>query len=255
MTKTKNGYKISFLIVLVIVVLSFCICVGSVTAWLRIEYIHRSEGLELGTVKVELWNGSTQVQGTTVKNGEVVSTHATIQIPSSGSTTRELGIKVRNVGTINCLVRAQFNIYYYEYDGDRVTLLLNSTPSTIGDIKYASIDHSNWISKLPNNNVAVGELFYNYQLEPYISTTIDDDGNITSNTITNNAKNIISSLSTVDSEKSRVLYIDITVDAIAYSGNIYKKTEKSGYDKNDVPVEAYPFGTKEQLPAGWTAYK
>ena len=38
MTKTKNGYKISFLIVLTMVVLSFCVCIGSVVAWLKYDY-------------------------------------------------------------------------------------------------------------------------------------------------------------------------------------------------------------------------
>lgn len=255
MTKTKNGYKISFLIVLTIVVLSFCICVGSVAAWLRVDYTRRSEGLELGTVKLELWDGSTQINGTNVSNGEVISTHATLTIPTSANVTRLLGVKVRNVGTISCLVRVQFKIYYKEYDNDEVVVLLNTTAGTTNNINYASIDHSGWIAKLPNSNVAAGELYFNSQLAPYVSTTIDDNGNITNETISNNAKNIISSITTVDSEKTRVLYMDITADAIAFSGNIYKKTEDPNYDTTDVPVEAYPFGLKSELPAGWTAYK
>ena len=275
MTKTKNGYKISFLIVLITVVLSFCICIGSVAAWLRIDYISRSESLELGTVKLALYNGSVEVKGTTVTSGSVTSTHATVAIPASDAVTRNLGIKVRNMGTIDCLVRAQFNIYYYENDGNRVTILLSESAKTVEVnelnghnyyVNYAKIDNSGWILKLPGlpqnpevpssyTTAAFGELFYNSKLSPYKHTVIDDSGNITTETVDNNAKIIISSITTVDSEKSRELYIDITVDAIAYSGNIYKKTEKQGYTSVDVPVEAYPFGSKDKLPSTWTAWR
>lgn len=275
MTKTKNGYKISFLIVLITVVLSFCICVGSVVAWLRVDYIRRSDSLELGTVKLALYNGSTEVKGTTVTNGEVTSTYATVTIPASSGNIRTLGIKVRNMGTIDCLVRARFNIYYYENDGNRSTILLSETAKTIETtdmnghskfVNYASIDNSGWILRLPGlpqnpevpatyTTAAFGELFYNNKISPYIHTVIDDGGNISSETVDNNAKTIISSITTVDSEKDRTLYIDITVDAISYSGNIYRKTENPSFTQVDVPVEAYPFGSKDKLPSNWTAWK
>lgn len=275
MTKTKNGYKISFLIVLITVVLSFCICIGSVVAWLRVDYIRQSDSLELGTVKLALYNGAVEINGTTVSNGVVTSTHATVSIPASSNVTRNLGIKVRNIGTIDCLVRAQFNIYYYEEDGNRSTILLSESAKTIEvedmnghtkNVHYASIDNSGWILRLPGlpenpevpntyTTAAFGELFYNNKVSPYIHTVIDDGGSITTETVDNNAKTIISSITTVDSEKNRVLYIDITVDAIAYSGNIYKKTENQNFTQVDVPVEAYPFGSKDKLPSNWIAWK
>ena len=245
MTKTKNGYKISFLIVLVVVVLSFCICIGSVVAWLKYDYANESTGLQLGSVSLALYNGSTEIVGATETSD--APAHATVTIPVSASTIRELNIKVRNTGTIDCLVRATFNIYYLEADGDRVTLVKN--------VDYTSFDHSDWVANFPETSVAMGYLFYNDKLSPYVKATIDDDGNISTSTVGNNAKTIISSITTTDALKSKILYIDVTVDGIAYGGNIYKKIENNETSASDIPVSAYPFGSKDELPADWNAWR
>ena len=245
MTKTKNGYQISFLIVLIMVVLSFCICVGSVVAWLKYDYSNTSKGLKLGSVTLALYNGSTEIIGASDTEG--VPAHATVEIPESGSTSRTLGIKVRNTGTIDCLVRATFNIYYLEDDGNRVTLVKN--------ISYTSYDHSDWVAKTPEESTAMGYLFYNDKLSPYVKSTIDNNGNISTSTVENNAKTIISSITTTEALKTKKLYIDISVDGIAYSGNIYKKIENNETSASDIPVHAYPFGTKDELPIDWIAWK
>ena len=270
MTNAKKGYKISFLIVLIAVVLSFCICIGSVLAWLRVGYTSSSEGLVLGSVKLELYNGSINIIGTHIEtDNDVNSNHYTIEIPASENATRELGVRVRNVGTIDCLVRATISLYYTENNGDsdgdgvdeirKVPLkLINSSdtiPATTSDgFMGIKISHADWIPKFPNASISVGELYYNEKLQPYMLSSIDDDGVITSSEVTGNAKYIISSITTHESEKSRTLYMDVTVDAIAYSGNIYKKIANDETSPQDIPVMAYPFGEVTYLPEDWDAY-
>ena len=116
------------------------------------------------------------------------------------------------------------------------------------------ISHADWVSKFPNSSISAGELYYNEKLQPYTQSTIDDDGIITSNEITGNAKYIISSITTHESEINRTLYMDVTVDAIAYSGNIYKKIANNQTSSQDIPVMAYPFGEMSSLPVGWDVY-
>jgi len=58
-----------------------------------------------------------------------------------------------------------------------------------------------------------------------------------------------------EAQKDTTIYIDLTVEAVAYAGNIYKKMENNQTTAADIPVHALPFGLKEQLPAAWTAWR
>ncbi|MBE5757938.1 MAG: hypothetical protein E7345_03300 [Clostridiales bacterium] len=251
MTKVKNRYQISFLIVLISVVLSFCVFIGTITAWLMVDYEEHSEGLEIGTVQVKLYNGGTEVQGTKVgNNGEVVSTHATMTIPTNSTSASQMLISMRNTGTIDCIVRVQFNVYYLENDGNRVTVFMSGASSIDPSYPAISMTTTDWVRDLLPG-VSAGELYYNKQLKPYYAWSLDSN-NDGQNETSPQASNQVAIISGINiGSITEQLYIDITVDAVAFSGNIYKKAQAG----ESVPVEAYPFGTPDTLPEDWDAWK
>ena len=101
--------KIPFIIVLITVVLAFCMLVGSVAAWLIKIYNFNSTDNEIGSVEVELFVNGAKVEGRT-ENIEGVDRWVcnTPYEIASGSTIRNLNIKMRNNGTID------------KYEGDAI---------------------------------------------------------------------------------------------------------------------------------------
>jgi len=67
--------------------------------------------------------------------------------------------------------------------------------------------------------------------------------------------NLFNQILLSEAQKDTTIYIDLTVEAVAYAGNIYKKMENNQTTAADIPVHALPFGLKEQLPAAWTAWR
>ena len=108
----------------------------------------------------------------------------------------------------------------------------------------------------PAPNVATGYMYYANKLEPYITRKPDGTtGNIKETTVSANNIKIVDSLTVSSTQVYTEFYIDVTVDAVAYDGNIYKKIENGETGINDIPVYALPFGKKESLPASWEAWK
>ena len=105
-------------------------------------------------------------------------------------------------------------------------------------------------------SVASGYMYYNAKLEPYITrkpnanNTAIEEIEVLANDIS-----IIDSFLVSSSQTNTTFYIDVTVDAVAYDGNIYKKIENGETGVNDIPVQALPFGKKDTLPSSWEAWK
>ena len=80
--------------------------------------------------------------------------------------------------------------------------------------------------------------------------------------VANREISVVDSIVVSSEQSTTKFYVDLTVDAVAYNGNIYKKT--NGLTQNqidnlvgtpDLPVLAYPFGSKDTLPSTWTAWQ
>lgn len=264
--KERKYYK-GFVAVLMIVLLSCCIFIGSVLAWLTDRDIHRSEDIiVIGAVDFDIYNGNTKI--TTIKHESEEAGGVTIVSPTSkpvevlgGSTIRDIDLTIRNTGTVSAIMRITFTIYYLDANGDRCPCILAST-STFDN--HISITNSGWVNDFSNvtdnvegeNTAVAGYSYYNSQIHPYtIRTAHNLTGEITTQNVTAHAVPVITQMLVPESQKNTTYYIEvIEVDGVAYSGNIYQEDiHKDG--EYDVPVQAYPFGHVEDLPIAWTAWR
>ena len=262
----ERKYHKGFIAVLMIVLLSCCIFVGSVLAWLTDEDVHSSEGIiQIGAVDFDIYHGNTKI--TTIKHNSEESS-AIIVSPTSkavevlgGSTIRDIDLTIRNTGTVSAIMRITFAIYYYDANGDRCPCIL-ATTSTFDN--HISITNDNWVNDFSNiddgdeskNTAVAGYSYYNKQIHPYtIRTAHNLTGEITTQDVTAHAVPVITQMLVPESQKNTTYYIEvIQVDGVAYSGNIYQEDERKD-GEYDVPVQAYPFGHVEDLPTAWTAWK
>ena len=115
---------------------------------------------------------------------------------------------------------------------------------------------TDWIYGFPSETVASGHMFYNKKLSPYVSRTPNETNtDINETIVTENEIKLIDSIVTSSAQANTTFYVSLTVEAVAYAGNIYKKMENGETSASDIPVNALPFGPKEKLPAEWTAWK
>lgn len=254
--------KISFIVVLTSVVLAFCILIGTVSAWLTKEYDSYSGDNAIGEVNVELYHDGEKITGTSTEVEGVFHWECNnpYDIPGNGEI-RSLNLTMRNNGTIDALVRATVTIYYVDDNNNKVCLLyVNDTPTGSNQCK---LDSTSWVMSMAGDETsggAGGYLFYNEKLSPYTLKEIESGipgDTITEVTIPDNEKDVISALRVAPNLYDKQLFISVTLDAIAYSGNIYKKL-----DNNEIPEEeletkyaALPFGLKDYLPEDWIAWK
>ena len=112
----QERYKKAFIVVLVAVLLSSCIFIGTVLAWLQQDTTRETEGiLNLGEVDFEIYTGGTKITSTKDNaNGVTTSSSQELVIPA-GSTIRSIDLKIRNTGNIDAIMRVTLNIYYKEY--------------------------------------------------------------------------------------------------------------------------------------------
>ena len=256
-------HKTSFLVVLITVVLCSCILIGSVVAWLTREYTYSDNDNSIGLVDVRLFADGVEVTGTTTTDAHgktIWSCNTPYAITGTTALREDIGLTIRNMGTIDALVRATINIYYIDdYDNQatdtdkRPLLLVSSTPSVSGT---AQIDTTYWIHQFPAESVACGYMFYDDQVSPYILREKDESDDVIETIIPANEIDIINQILLSESQKNTTIYIDVTIDAVAYDGNIYKKIEeKATPTVDDIPVHALPFGYKENLPTNWDAWR
>lgn len=239
----------SFIIVLcLLVVLCSCLIVSTL-AWLEETYIYYEDRNNIGAINVVLLANGNKIEGSTDENG-VWTCNTPYEIPS-GNTIRSLNLKCRNEGNIDALVRVTISIYYMENNNKRTALLVSGNPTTSGTI---SLDTNNWIRQFPSETVACGYMYYNNVLSSYNTRTYGTD-NIVTGTDINGETSIINQILVNSEQKDIVFYVDVSVDAVAYSGNIYKKIENNETTPEDIPVNAFPFGNKADLPSTWTAWR
>lgn len=255
--RRRGGTNIFFVILVVLVVLCSSLIL-STFAWLEETYIIIDDDSNIGKIDVCLYANNTKITGTVDDNGKW-SCNTPYTIPSSASTIRTLNLKMRNEGNIDALIRVTVNVYYMEGNNKRTALLVSTNPTVLGTI---SLDTSStWITQFPSASVACGYMFYNNKLPSFTTKTKNNNNTVTTDTNEDGEVNIINSILVSESQKDTTFYVDVTIDAVAYSGNIYKKTEgkteseiTSMVGSDELPVLAYPFGSKDNLPATWTAW-
>ena len=263
--KKERKYYKAFIAVLMLVLLSCCILVGSVLAWLRDEDVHSSEGIiNTGSVDFDIYYGSNNI--TTTRHNSTSDT--TIVVSSTakpvellgGSTIRNIDLTIRNIGTVSAIMRVTMSIYYIDADGNRCPCILASS-STFDN--HISITNNGWINDFSNitsgdetsNSATTGYTYYNSQIAPYTIKSVNAEGEISSQNITANAVPVITQILVPESKKNTTYYIDIiSVDGVAYSGNIYQEDARTD-GEYDVPVSAYPFGHIDSIPSQWTAWQ
>lgn len=259
----NRDYKKAFLVVLIVVLLSSCIFIGTIVAWLKDSEERSSSGnITLGTVDFEIYNGNTKL--TTIKsnyNGSVRESAATPLEISGTTRLRSLDLKIRNVGTVSAIIRVTLQIYYVDSNGNFVTLFLHNDPTLDNQINI--VQGEDWINDF--KETVSGYSYYNQQVNPYTVKTInydEDTGDaiITSEAVTANAVSVLSQILTPESKATQTYYVSIAVDGVAYSGNIYQELKDkadSGDNPNSyqIPVDAYPFGIPESLPNTWNAWQ
>lgn len=239
------------IIILLVAVLCSCLILTTY-AWLIKFYSYSDNNSNIGKIDVQIYANNVKVTGTTTTTGGVTQWNGDIPYEiNGGNTVRTLNLKIRNEGTIDALVRATISVYYMEGANKRVALVVNTNPTTDGTIK---IDQTGWILGFPESTVACGYMFFNSKLEPYSLKSISGE-NITTATNSKGEASVINQIMTSSTQKDTKFYVDLTVDAVAYGGNIYKKIENNETSIADIPVSAYPFGVKESLPATWTAWR
>ena len=259
MNKVGAKSKIPFVLVLTGVVLAFCILIGTVAAWLTKDYNPHSDDNQFGEVKVELYQNGSKITGSYVDVGGV--SHWQCETPyviSGGSEIRDsINLKMRNNGTIDALVRCTITIYYLDSHDNKVCLVtVTGTPTATNTCK---LDTTDWVYDMASENGAAGGyMYYNDQLSPYTYKEIESNtpgDTITEVTVPANEKNILNAIRVSPNLKDTTLYVDVTLDAIAYHGNIYYKMEYDGLELDNTKYSALPFGLKENLPSGWIAWK
>lgn len=259
--KEKEKYKLSFLVVLTVVVLCSCVLFGSVLAWLTRTYTHSDDDNLIGSVELAIFANGTEVTGSTsvVEGKTTWVCNTPYQITGNTTLRNNINLKIRNTGTIDAIVRATINIYYIDdyddqtTDTDKRPLLIASTTPTVNGT--ANLDSTNWIYDFPSPTVACGYMFYNQKLSPYVLRDPGDLDSVAESTVPANEVSIINQILLSESQKDVTIYIDLTVEAVAYAGNIYKKIENNQTTAADIPVHALPFGLKEELPDSWTAWR
>lgn len=243
----SNKFNSAFLITLIVVVLCSCVIIGSVLAWLKIDYVRESEGVEIGTVDVGAYHNSTLI----VDDSPIIL--------SGGNTVRNAGITIKNTGTIDALTRVTIRMYYYEStdngkDTNPINLIIGNPTTNTNFISFDSdnngsnegLSNVTWLTTFPGNLVVAGDMYCNQRVEPYVINGAD---------VAINELPLISTFRVSEALKNTEIYIDIKVDSCAYAGNIYKKIYNNETTSEDIPYYAYPFGAYENLPAGWIAWR
>lgn len=247
-----------FLIVLVIIVVLCSSLIFSTIAWLQETYNFEDNNSKIGKIDVCLYANNTKITGTVNAEGKWTC-DTPYEISPSTSTIRTLNLKMRNEGTIDALVRVTIDVYFMENNNKRTALLTTSTPTAVGTI---SLDTNGWIKQFPSENVACGYMYYNSKLPSYYTKVIAEDGTITEGTNAGGDVSIVDEILVSESQKDTTFYVDVTVDAVSYSGNVYKKINGKTESEianivgsDDLPVLAYPFGKLDTLPNDWIAWQ
>ena len=257
---TKQGqgkYKIALTVVLVVVLLTCCLFTGSLLAWLKdTDLSNTSDDVEIGSVDFEIYNGNTKL--TTIRNSsdEVVNLSTSQPLEVSGTTqTRNVDLKIRNTGTVSAIVRVTLTVYFENENGVRSVCLLSNTPTLFNQI---GLSNDGWVNDFAPG-VAMGYSYYNSQIKPYSIRSLDSNGDTIVTDKPENAVSVLTQILASGAATNTTYYIDVSVEGVAYSGNIYQEEadRDAGFDY-DIPPEGagvYPFGKLENIPEEWTAWQ
>lgn len=259
-TSSNKTSKIIMAVVLIVVLLTFCVFAGTMIAWLT-DRDERDDGgnIHIGSVDFDIYSGGTLITSTK-NNAEGISptdltTAVSHEVEVAGSTTiRNIDLTIRNTGTVSAIMRVTLSIKYLDAYGQKVQCLLADNLTLDNQI---SINNAGWVNAFAGNNtVAAGYTYYNSQIKPYTVKSINGSGAVTSQDITANEVDVLTQILVPDSMISAKYYITLTVEGVAYSGNIYQEEydDELG-NPSEIPVSAYPFGKRENLPATWNAWK
>ena len=274
MVQKKERHYWQFIALLVMVVVLSCVLVGSIIAWLEKDYTRESEGVHLGEVSLSLYANGLEINGTTSEHSDTNGTTWECDNPylvPVGGKTRTVNLKVRNTGNIDALLRATIRVYMIGTNNKQITFLLGEPQVITSNAVKIAMNTTGWLQNFPENNqVASGYMYFNSLISPYV---------LNGTTTTANEVSVVSQIVVPDGYENTSIYISLTLDAVAYSGNIYKKiselspanissgtaesvsgdtreyltfTAPSGFN-TDIPVKAFPFG--QTLPADWTLWQ
>ena len=293
MIKKKGQHLWQLIALLILVVVLSCTLVGSVLAWLERDYTRTSEldtnpdtyNVHLGEVELSLYANDSLVSGNvsdhTTDNGQTWECTNPYKLPTTG-TIREVNLKVRNTGNIDAILRANIRVYMVDGENRQITLLLGEpavltpdgvhTPYTPAIRVAMDMDTTTtgWLQNFPDNNqVASGYMYYNSKILPY---------NVNGSDVSANEVTIISNIAVPAGYENAEIYVSVTLDAVAWAGNIYRKisqlcpaniteTSRAGDSRlyltftppadnqfvTEIPVKAFPFGTT--IPADWRIWR
>lgn len=252
-SRRQNNLKTAFVVVLIIVLLSSCLCVGSLLAWLTQDIDREStDTLTIGQVDFDIYSGNTKISSTKSNSNGVSTSETTQEVSVTGnSTIRSVNLSIRNTGTVDAIIRVTLSVYRKDTDGKKIALHLVDSPSSNTEI---DIQNDGWVNDF-KDDVTSGYVYYNNIISPYtikrVTHSSGGTDTITTQDVTANAVSVMSQILVPESMKTETYYISVTVEGVAYKGNIYQELDEN----SAVFVEAYPFGTPESLPTGWTAWK
>jgi len=114
----------------------------------------------------------------------------------------------------------------------------------------------NWNLQYDRNNQTYRMLIAICQLvmKGLLQTNADGTTTVVSQDVTANAVSVLTQLLVPESMKSKDYFVQLQVDGVAYSGNIYQEMQHAEADR-DIPVAAYPFGHPSGLPVDWHAWE
>lgn len=255
--KKSNGQRSIIAVVLIVVLLSSCALIGSLIAWLTDEdVITDPNEIVIGSVDFEIYNNGTKI--TTVKStsdgtspNEVSTTTSSAVAITGNSTIRDVGITIRNTGTVAAIMRVSLRVYYMS-GTTKIACILKDDGFTLDN--QIAIDNTNWVNRLAQNNqVASGYTYYNKVIQPYTISQLNSDGDRVTQNITANEVELMQEILVPESMKDTTYYIELTVEGVAHAGNIYQEEADT---VKDIPVEAYPFGIlTEDLLSEWIAWR
>jgi hypothetical protein len=250
-TKDNKGYKIILVVVLIVVLLTSCVFIGSILAWLKDRDAPGTEDvITIGSVDFEIYSGENKLTATKQNADGVTTATSAIYEITDVTTIKDVDLTIRNTGTVNAIIRARVRLYYIDAQGNACTPIIMDTPVINNSV---DIENPGWVNDF--KGVSAGYTYYNSQIKPYTISSIVN-GEVSSEDVETNAVSLFTQILVPEAMRTETYYLEVTVEGVAYSGNIYQEEIKA--ENGDIPPEgvgAYPFRLPSSLPASWTAWK
>ena len=219
MTQSKRRYNLIIIMTIVALFLATLIVVSSTLAWLQYRK-DKSGTVIIGGIKLQTYYNGTEVDTTS-------QSVITVQL-GAVNTAKLVDLKLRNTGSISCLVRANISISATPASAGGTTTAISSLQANIANPSWINAFASMDITPTISATGYAGEMYLNVVLNPYSYEQQEVSVLDSITPIINNLAN------------SNV-YVFVSFEAIPYDGNPYKTGE------GNMPwVEP---------PSAWTAYR